>query len=319
MATKFEYKDPTEYDIVKEANANLGQLGNKPVVGQSQWENTLNDTINKIMNKEKFSYDLNGDALYKQYKDQYTTQGKMAMMDTMGQAAAMTGGYGNSYASTVGNQAYQGYLQQLNDRVPELYQLALDKYNQEGQDLLNQYALLNEQDTKQYEKDRNALSDWYAERDYLTGRADDAYNKAYNDLTFKYGMSADELANEWNEKQFKYTQERDAVADAQWQQQFDLAKNSGNGGNGGNGGESLLGGWSEKDFTEAMQEAAELGDKKYAMALVIAAGDTDTAHLIYEEYFGEEEEEIDTDVPPLKKGGGGSGGGAGKFAVHYVN
>ena len=29
----------------------------------------FNDTMNKILNREKFSYDLNGDALYQQYKD----------------------------------------------------------------------------------------------------------------------------------------------------------------------------------------------------------------------------------------------------------
>ena len=82
---------------------------------QSPWQTQLNDTISKILNREKFSYDLNGDALYQQYKDQYVNQGQQAMMDTMGQAQAMTGGYGNSYAQTVGQQTYQGYLQQLND------------------------------------------------------------------------------------------------------------------------------------------------------------------------------------------------------------
>ena len=99
------------------------------------WWNKLTNTMNDIENREKFSYDVNGDALYQQYKDQYTTQGKLAMMDTMGQAAAMTGGYGNSYAQSVGQQAYQGYLQQLTDKIPELYQLALNKYNSEGEEL----------------------------------------------------------------------------------------------------------------------------------------------------------------------------------------
>ena len=43
---------------------------------QSPWEDQLKETANKILNREKFSYDLNGDALYKQYKDRYTQQGK---------------------------------------------------------------------------------------------------------------------------------------------------------------------------------------------------------------------------------------------------
>ena len=93
----FQYDTYQESDAVKQAQAMLQQqLSQKPGQYTSPWQSQLNDIIDKIMNREKFSYDLNGDALYQQYKDQYTTQGKLAMMDTMGQAAAMTGGYGNS-------------------------------------------------------------------------------------------------------------------------------------------------------------------------------------------------------------------------------
>ena len=97
---------------------------------------------------------MNGDALYKQYKDRYTQQGKQAMMDTMGQAQAMTGGYGNSYAQTVGQQAYNQQLNQLNDVIPELYQLALSKYNQDTASLQDQYAMyanLNAQDYSRWQ------------------------------------------------------------------------------------------------------------------------------------------------------------------------
>lgn len=126
---------------------------------QPNWQAKLNETLDKILNREKFSYDVNGDALYQQYKDLYTNQGKQAMMDTMGQASAMTGGYGSSYAQTVGQQTYQGYLQQLNDKVPELYQLALDQYNQEGQKLYDQYGLyLNERDYE-HQLEREAVED----------------------------------------------------------------------------------------------------------------------------------------------------------------
>ena len=197
--------------------------------------------------------------------------------------------------------------------------------------MLNQYALLGEQENRDYSRYRDTVSDWNTERDYLTNRYDSErsydYGKYSDERNFDYGVYADEVSNEWKEKeydlaleQFAHQKEREAVADSQWQQQFDLSKNSGSGGSGGGGDtDSLLGGWSEKDFTSAMSDAAQMGDEKYAMALVIAAGRTATAYEIYHTYFGEEEEGIDTDVPPLKKGGGGSGGGAGKFAVHYVN
>lgn len=188
---EFSYSDYTESEAVTNLKNQLNSL-QKPGAYQSQWQQGINDALNKIMNRDKFSYDVNGDALYQQYKDQYVTQGQMAMMDTMGQAAAMTGGYGNSYAQNVGQQAYQGYLQQLNDKVPELYQLALDRYNQEGQDLLNQYGLLTDRENTEYGRYRDTVSDYNTERDYLSnqynaertwdyGQYSDAYNRAYGE------------------------------------------------------------------------------------------------------------------------------------------
>lgn len=149
----------------------------------------------KIMNREKFSYDLNGDALYQQYKDQFINQGKLAMQDTIGQAAAMTGGYGNSYAQSVGQQTYQGYLQQLNDKVPELYQLALDQYNREGEDMYNQYGLLADREETEYGRHRDEVADWNTDR----------------------GFYADELHRA---EELDYTKYRDTVADSQWNAQF---------------------------------------------------------------------------------------------------
>lgn len=168
----------------------------KPVEQESAWNAQFNDTLNKILNGEKFSYDLNGDALYQQYKDQYTTQGKLASMDVMGQAAAMNGGYGSSYGQTVGHQAYQGYLQQLNDRVPELYQLALSQYNQERQDLKDQASMLKSLVDRDHDLYRESVSDYYTDLDYYTGRADklsdDAYTKWSDDTTMKYNLYSDE-------------------------------------------------------------------------------------------------------------------------------
>ena len=193
----FSYDDYQESDLVTQAkNALNAQLAQKPGEYSSQWQAQLNDVINKIMNREKFSYDLNGDALYQQYKDKYIQQGKMAMADAIGQASAMTGGYGNSYAQSVGQQQYNAQLQNLNDIIPELYQMAYDKYNQEGQDLYNQYAMLGAQEDQDYGRYRDSVTDWQAERDYLTGRYDNErnldYSKYVDDRNFAYGKYADD-------------------------------------------------------------------------------------------------------------------------------
>lgn len=146
-----------------------GSTDEQPASGYvSPYEDQIKDILDKILNREDFSYDLNGDALYQQYKDQYANMGNMAMMDTMGQAAAMTGGYGNSFAQTSGQQAYQGYLQQLNNRIPELYQLALDKYNADGRELQDIYSLYMGLDEQAYGRYRDEVEDkrWEEQFEY---------------------------------------------------------------------------------------------------------------------------------------------------------
>lgn len=246
-APTFEYGAYTPSDTVSQAEALLQQqMAQKPGAYQSTWTEQLNDTIQKILNREKFSYDMNGDAMYQQYADQYVTKGKMASMDTMGQAAALTGGYGNSYAQNVGQQAYQAYLQQLNEVVPELYGMALDQYNQEGQNLYNQAALMAQQEDQDYGRYMDGLNAWLTERDYLAGRYDTErdydYGKWADGRDFGYGQYIDD-------RNMAYQQDRDKVADQQWQAQFDEAKRqydqqyalsaskgSGSGGSGGSGG-----------------------------------------------------------------------------------
>lgn len=110
------------------------------------------ELFEQIMNRDKFSYDLNGDALYQQYKDRYLEQGRLAMQDTMGQAAALTGGYGNSYAQTVGQQAYAQQLDRLNDLVPDLYTLALSNYEREGENLWQQYEAYAAREQQEYDR-----------------------------------------------------------------------------------------------------------------------------------------------------------------------
>ena len=117
------------------------------------------EALDAYLNQEDFQYDMNADALYQQYKDRYLEMGKNAMEDTMGQASALTGGYGSSYAQKVGQQAYQGYMQQLGDVVPELYKLAYDRYRNRSNQLYQTYqnwAALEQQaaDQEQLEQER---------------------------------------------------------------------------------------------------------------------------------------------------------------------
>jgi hypothetical protein len=112
-----------------------GSGGNAPYVQQ------LNTLYDQIVNRKPFQYDVNADLLYRQMADQAMKNGALAARNAMGQAAALTGGYGNSYAEQVAAQAYQQDMTALNDNIPELYQQALNAYLAQGDQLLQQYEL----------------------------------------------------------------------------------------------------------------------------------------------------------------------------------
>ena len=237
--SKYAY-DASADEAYQGALAALQQAQKTLPTYQASYDQQLQDIYNQIVNRDKFTYDVNSDALYQQYADQYTQRGQLAMMDTMGQAAALTGGYGNSYASTAGNQAYQGYLQQLNDVVPELYGMALDQYNQEGQDLLNQYAMVGDMADDEYAKYQDSLNQYWQNLSMQKQLVDDAYDQGYN--------------NWYNSYQAAYQAERDQVADQQWQKEYDEAirqfnqqmglASGGGSSSGGSGGGSSSGGGS---------------------------------------------------------------------------
>lgn len=156
-------------DAVSVSSAKLAEIeAQKPAAYQSSYQGQIDALLNDILQGEKFNYDVEADPLYKQYKDQYITLGNQAMRDTTGNAAALTGGYGNSYAATAGNQAYQSYLGQLNNVVPSLYNSAMAVHQNKQAEKQNQLAALNSQESMDYQKYandvgayQNQLNYWY--------------------------------------------------------------------------------------------------------------------------------------------------------------
>ena len=180
-ASTYTPYDPSSDQAYQEALKKKQEAENsKPGEYQGAYDQQMKDIYDKIMNREKFSYDLSGDPLWQQYKDQYTLQGKMAMMDTMGQAAGLTGGYGSSYGQAVGQQQYNAYMQQLAAVMPELYDRARSAYDAEGNRMLQEYELTGDLAGEEYSKYQDAYNRWLAERSYAQGNADTAYDRGYN-------------------------------------------------------------------------------------------------------------------------------------------
>ena len=207
--------------VQKLQNALSRTEANKPGAYQSNYQTQIDNTLNSILNREKFTYNANMDPLYQQYKNQYVTQGQNAMRDTMAQAAELTGGYGSSYATTAASQAYDNYLSQLNNVVPELYQLALDKYNMEGDTLRQNLQMIQDTDNIMYGRHRDTVGDWQTDRDY-------AYNRYSGERDFDY-------TGQWNAQQLAWEKEKAAQDQANWEREFALAQSKSTGGGSGRG------------------------------------------------------------------------------------
>lgn len=158
-------------------------------------QGNMDSIMQQILAGQNFKYDFNEDAMYQQYKDAYARQAKLASQDVMGQAAAMTGGYGNSYAASVGNQAYQAELGKINDVIPELYQLALDRHNMEQNQLMQKYSAYADDYNRQYTKHLNALS-------ALADARDSAFRTYGTAADEYYALQGNENANAWNQAEF---------------------------------------------------------------------------------------------------------------------
>lgn len=210
-------------------------INNRPADYQSQYSDTIKGLLDNILNQKDFSYDFNKDALYQNYKNQYMQQGKQSMLDTQAAASALNGGFGSSYATSAASQAYQQYLTQLNDKIPELYNLALQKYQMDTDKMYNQLSAVGNQEDREYGKYRDTVSDWKDDRSYGLNQYNTMYNQdygAYRDQVSDYYNDRDYYAErqdsidnkEQQAKEFAYKQYRDSVSDNQWQQSFDYNK-----------------------------------------------------------------------------------------------
>ena len=168
------------------------------------------------------------------------------MQDTMANAAALSGGYGNSYAQTVGQQQYNAYMAELAAILPELEARAYDRWRDEGTDLYNQFQLTQGLDATDYDRYRDTVGDYYNDLGYAYGKWQDLYGNDYNaylnalsawesDRNFAYQQAMDALAQQNYEREFAY------------QQQQDAKKSSGSGGRRGSGSGSG-GGLSQSDL-----------------------------------------------------------------------
>lgn len=197
--------DPSGNQAYQEALRRMQETeGTRPEY-QDSYSRQLQDLYEKIMGREKFRYDAANDPVYQQYRQMYVQQGRQAMMDTMGQAAGLTGGYGSTYSQAAGQQQYDAYLQQLNQVVPELYAQARQAYNDEGDRLLQQYQTTGDLRDDEYSRYQDQLSDWWKNLSFQADRADTEYSRGAENW-----WNADSAGRQ--DREFAYQQKKDAYS-----------------------------------------------------------------------------------------------------------
>ena len=137
------------------------------------------DALGKeLAQRGEFSYEVGRDPLYAQAREQAQREGRRAMDDAVGRAAALTGGYGNSYAQSAGQQGYDRSMQALEDRIPELYRAAYDRWRDEETRLREGLTQAMKQENTEYGRLLEELERQTAAQRYEYSRADAAQKAA---------------------------------------------------------------------------------------------------------------------------------------------
>ena len=103
------------------------------------------------------------------------------MQDTMGQASALTGGYGSTYATSVGNQAYNAFIEDAYDNLPQYYQMAMEAYQMEGDEMYRQLGMLTDADDREYNRNITAYDATYQHRNRIYDEAYSMYRDSKSD------------------------------------------------------------------------------------------------------------------------------------------
>ncbi len=167
----------------------------------SRYDAEIRELYEKLTSRGPFRYDSATDPLYQQYRQDYASQGRMAMRDTMGRASGLTGGYGSSYAQSVSQQQYDAYLRRLADVLPETYGMALDAWEAEGREMQRRYDAASALEKSDYERYLDELGQYNRRLDRARSDADTAYERMTAGEERAYRRAADDYKRRLGEEE----------------------------------------------------------------------------------------------------------------------
>ncbi len=201
---------------------------------ESKYQGQMDTALSNVTNRKQFEYDPLKDANYTAMAKVYQKQGEQAAKNTLGDAAALNGGYGSSYAVTASQQARNDYNQQLASQIPALQEAAYNRYLNNYNMDVTALSALKDADDSAYNKYRDKVSDsqWKYGSDYQNYRddvSDSQWQKSYDRSVLE------------SDRDYNYKKSRDQVADSQWAQEFALKKATASSSGGEYGSDGYLG------------------------------------------------------------------------------
>lgn len=188
------YTPSLEVDTADALRRSLAE--SQPAAYESGFDAQLKALYDELSARPDFRYDPADDPAYRSYAALYERKGKAAMSDTLGKAAALTGGYGSTYAQSAAQQAYNDYLMQLAGVVPDLQEQAWQQYKAQGDDLLRRYQLLDGQEKEAYDRWQDEVKAWQSAVNAAQDSYDSARSQDFKNYQLMLNYYADKAANE---------------------------------------------------------------------------------------------------------------------------
>lgn len=160
LVGKITYQPQAEVPTMQEQVAGMaGGSGYK-----SPYAEGLNAVLAGLQGSQWQGWDKDTDPSYQTYRKEYLREADRSMEDTLGAYAQNTGGIAGSQAIAAASQAADYYKSQLNDKIPELYDSAYNRYLGEVANQQNLAGILmnaeSQAQSAYYNQINYALSKW---------------------------------------------------------------------------------------------------------------------------------------------------------------
>ncbi len=170
----------------------LGSFGSFSYGEEPTYENTFaqqqKDLLDRILNREDFSWSKETDPQWSSYKKSYLREGDRATANALAQASAASGGRPSSHAVNAATQAGDYYATKLNDVIPTLYQQAYERYLDEYNMKLKDLNTVNQQEQLDYAKYLDRLGQFNTDRGFAYQNYADDYDRLRSQLADVQGQ-----------------------------------------------------------------------------------------------------------------------------------